>query len=322
MDVPIQTKPFDEYYNEALQHYASGDYTTVYDLLTADEAHYPDHSGEILYLRSCMAARMGNNALALDLIRQALDQGIWYGETMIRQTPSWQHLQGDPAFEQLAAASIQQEKAAGVTPQLFLREPEGGCSPTDPCPTLLALHGNGDNARHSLQGWGSVADQGWLLAAAQSSQAGMAGFYVWDNQEIALRELAGHYATLRDGHDIDPTRVVIGGFSMGGETALRATLLGTVPVRGFILLGPGGPTIDTPDEWLPLILSAKERGLRGYIFLGESDSTVPHDEIRALVSLLNDHGTPTTLETVPNLAHDYPPDFAARLQRALAFILQ
>ena len=72
MDVPTQTKTFDQYYNEALQHYASGDYSTVYDLLTADESDYPDHAGEILYLRSCMAARMGNNTLSLDLIRQAL----------------------------------------------------------------------------------------------------------------------------------------------------------------------------------------------------------------------------------------------------------
>ena len=126
----------------------------------------------------------------------------------------------------------------------------------------------------SLHGWGPVAEQGWLLAAAQSSQAGMTDQYIWDDQNTALREIAQHYATLRDEHDIDPSRVVLGGFSMGGETALRAALLGTMPARGFILLGPGGPTIDTPDEWLPLMrtstgarsaqLSGPRRGRQHY----------------------------------------------------------
>src|SRR4051812_12142797 len=109
-------KPFEDFYAEAIEHYAEGEYNTVYDLMTAAEAQYPDHAAEILYLRSCMAARMGNDALAVDLIREALNRSIWYGETMIRQTPSWKDLQGRPEFEELAAASIEQEKAANISP--------------------------------------------------------------------------------------------------------------------------------------------------------------------------------------------------------------
>ena len=55
-----------------------------------------------------------------------------------------------------------------------------------------------------------------------------------------------------------------------------------------------------------LYMSASERGLRGYVFLGEQDDTVPHDEIRTIVSSLNDHGIPCELEMVPAIAHDYP----------------
>jgi predicted esterase len=319
--VATQTRTYDEYYNEAMEHYGKGEFGTVYELITAGEAQYPDHEAEILYLRSCMAARTGENTLALGLIRDALDRGIWYGEGIMRRTPSWQPLQGLPEFEELVKVCKAQEIASNVGPLLLLSEPDGGCSPADPCPVLVALHGNGDNGQRALNGWRSVVEQGWLLAAAQSSQAGMTGFYIWDDQEIALRELAVHYATLRDGQSIDLERVVIAGFSMGGETALRAALLGTIPARGFILLGPGGPTIDTPDEWLPLMAGAKERGLRGYVFLGENDNTVPHDEIRAIVSSLNAQGIPCELETVPAIAHEYPIDFGSMIKRALAFIL-
>jgi predicted esterase len=319
--VETKVKPYNEFYDETMMHYGKGKFSTVYDILTARGDDYPDHAAEVLYLRSCMAARIGDNALSMGLIREALDRGFWYGEFMIRQSPSWQPLQGLPEFERLAQECMSRQVEASANPQLVVSEPPIGCLPDKPCPALLALHGNNARGLQSLQGWQPITEQGWLLAAAQSSQAGMTDQYIWDDQDTALRELAEHYATLRDSHNIDPGRVVLGGFSMGGETALRAALLGTIPARGFILLGPGGPTIDTPDEWLPLILGAKEHGLRGYVFLGENDNTVPHDEIRAIVASLNDHGIPCELETVPAIAHDYPVDFAPRLERALAFIL-
>src|SRR5690348_4945115 len=109
---------------------------------------------------------------------------------------------------------------------------------------------------------------------------------------------------------------------MGGETALRAALLGTIPVRGFILLGPGGPTIDTPDAWLPLLDAAASRGLRGYVFLGGADDDIPQDAVREIVAHLNTHGIPCGLETIPAIAHEYPADFGPYLARALAFIEQ
>ena len=146
--------------------------------------------------------------------------------------------------------------------------------------------------------------------------------YVWNDQEIALREVAEHYATVTADHAVDPGRVLVAGFSMGGETALRAALLGTIPARGFILLGPGGPTIDTPDAWLPLIADAAERSLRGYVLRGEQDASIPQDAIRTLVDSLNAHGIPCALEVIPTIRHEYPLDFAPYLARALAFVEQ
>src|SRR4051794_6344773 len=94
--VTTTVKSYEDFFVEAMEQYAAGEYSTVYDMMTAEEEQYPEHAGEILYMRSCMAARMGNDARALDLIRAALDRGIWYGETMLRQTPSWKDLQGRP----------------------------------------------------------------------------------------------------------------------------------------------------------------------------------------------------------------------------------
>lgn len=225
-----------------------------------------------------------------------------------------------PAFERLAEINIARERAAQAEPQLLTKEPAQGCTEERACPLFVALHGNGDTAANTLVAWETVTDWGWLLAAPQSSQLLTVNSPVWNNQEIAVRDVAQHYAALQTQFNIDSERCIVAGFSMGGETALRVALSGTIPARGFVLLGPGGPTIETPDAWLPLIEQGAARGMRGYIFVGEEDTGIPQDRIRSLVELLNTHNLPCVFETLPDLRHVYPPDFAPALDRALSFI--
>jgi predicted esterase len=320
--MPIAT--YNDLYNDAMRLYGEQKYIEVYDLLTREGERFPEEAFTVLYLRSCMAARAGRNDRAIELLHEAHDRGIWYGEQLMRQSPSWQPLQGLPEFEEMVAIFKESEKEAYVGPLMLVAEPEGGCNGERTCPALLTLHGNGQNARRSLEGWNAVTAMGWLQASLQSSQLLSSDSFIWDEQETALREVAAHYADLAGRYNIDLDRVIIAGFSMGGETALRAALAGTIPVKGFVLLGPGGPAIDEPDEWLPLLREARAAGrsLRGYVFLGERDEAVIHDALRKLVVLLNEQGVPCQLEDIPGIAHEYPQDFAPHIARALAFIEQ
>jgi hypothetical protein len=61
----------------------------------------------------------------------------------------------------------------------------------------VALHGNGDTAANTLVAWETVTNWGWLLAAPQSSQLLTVNSPVWNNQEIAVRDVAQHYAALQ-----------------------------------------------------------------------------------------------------------------------------
>jgi predicted esterase len=312
---------FPEFIRRVFGLYHNQSYAEALELLTQSGDRFPDEAPIVLYLRACMAVRVEQPELAIQVLRQALERGIWIGETTMRASPSLQPLQGQPDFEELIERFKVLRAAAGIEPRRFIVEPEGGCNAERPCPLLIALHGNNSNASYALNGWRPAVDAGWLLAALQSSQAEMTDMYVWDDQDTALREVAQHDAALREEYAIDPERVVVAGFSMGGETALRAVLGGTLPVRRFVLLGPGGPTIGSSETWLPLIEQAAARGVRGYVLLGERDDAVPHESIRALVELLNTNGVPCELELIPNLGHEYPNDIAPYLGRALAFIL-
>lgn len=319
-----KTRTFDDFYAEVMQLYGDRKYAEVADLLAREGENYPDNAYMVLYLQSCMAARLGDNEQAITFLRDAHARGIWYGEATMRQSPSWANLQGNPGFEDMAAVFAQEAKTAYVGPHMRVTEPEGGCNGERACPAVLTLHGNGANGLASLRGWEPLAELGWLQASLQSSQVIATESFVWDDQEKAISEVAAHYADLLEKYNIDKSRVILAGFSMGGETALRAALLGTVPVEGFILLGPGGPGVDEPEGWLPLMEEARNAGrnLRGYVFLGEEDGSVDHDAIRKMVALLNENGIPCELEGVPGTAHEYPRDFAERIARAIAFVEQ
>jgi len=307
-----------------MELYREQNYAGALELLTAEGPRYPGHETDVTYLRSCLAARTGDYGLAVEILEQTLEQGTWFGEMLLRRSPSWKPLQGRPDFERVAAACLERQRAeqAGRPPaQYSALIPEGG---TPPYRSIVALHGNGENPRKALEGWRAVTGQGWLLAAIESSQIIQSDGYVWDDTEVALREIREQYAALAADHELSADHLVIAGFSMGGHTALRVALSGTIPVRAFILLGPGGPDPeeDDPGSWLPLIQEARARGgkLRGYLLAGQDDEITAVETQRKLADLLTEQGIPCGFEAVPGVAHAYPLDFGPIIARALAFV--
>jgi predicted esterase len=159
------------------------------------------------------------------------------------------------------------------------------------------------------------------VAVPQSSQALWTGAHNWVDHHTTREEMDEHYIRLSSQYSLDGERLVWGGFSMGAEMALTLVLNGDFPARGFIILGPGGPKMDDIKQWGELIDKVAGKDLRGVIWMGEEDDTIPQDNVRALVERLNAGGIPTRLETFPGLGHAYPDDFEAVAARALDFIL-
>jgi predicted esterase len=319
--VPFQT--FDELNTEAMRLYQQGQFAETYDLLTSEGERFtgPEATYMTRYLRSCMAARTGRPDLAISLIQESFDRGEWYGEQLLRMSPSYAPLQGMPEFERLVEIGRAKQAEASAPREPLVLEPEGGCSPERACPTIVALHGNTERAPVALDGWRPIVKQGWLLAAAHSSQVAAYNRYVWDDQEAALRDVAAQFSHLQERYNIDHERLIVAGFSLGGATALHAALTGTIPVTGFILLGPGGGLMVEPESWRPLIEQAASRGLRGYMLVGEHDEELAESG-RTTVELLNEGGIPCGFEVIPNIGHAYPTDFGPIIARALAFVEQ
>lgn len=318
----MEERTFEELYAKLQHYYQNGDYAEALLLATQSLEEYPDQRTTLDYWRMTMAARIDDPAQAVRVLREALERGQWYSELLLRRSPSFKPLQGDPEFEQLVA--LNQEVAENDTQKafpLFTLRPENRCRSGGPaCPLLLGLHTNAATVHSSLGFWRPAAVAGWLVAAPQSSQAIWKDAYVWDDRETAEREIQKHYATLQHNYVIDPQRTILAGHSMGGEVAIWLALRRAIEARGFLAIGPGGPFMDDLAEWSPLLKDHPRRGLRGYILCGEKDHSIPMGNIRKFVDKLKHAGITCRLEILPDLQHDYAPGYEPAILRALEYL--
>ena len=131
----------------------AGEYAAAYQLATREAGRFPAWAQATIYnWRFCTAALMGDPALALRLIEEALDAGYWYGEAYLREDCDLAALRGMPEFERLIALAGRRrdEAFAQARPELNILMPMGG---TTPYPLLLALHGNNSNITDFRRTW-------------------------------------------------------------------------------------------------------------------------------------------------------------------------
>lgn len=299
-------------------------YQEALELATEEAESFPEYSHLLYYWRISLAARLGNSEMAIMLLKDVLQTGFWYGELLLRKSPSLKSLQGDPAFEMLVELNrqLQEQDPEQKYPLLMLRS-QGHCQAGGPaCPAMIGLHTNAGSAQDSVEFWQPAASQGWLVGVPQSSQAMWKGAYVWDNYEIAESEVRKAYESMVEKYAIDRRRVILAGHSMGAETAMRLAMEGAIGTRGFIAVGPAGPFMDDLDRWLPIIHAGQNLGLCGYLLVGEEDESVEHENIQALYEMLNQNGIPCELEEIPLAGHDYSPEYESAMLRALEFVDQ
>jgi dienelactone hydrolase len=301
---------------DLLKHFENQAYSEALACATQGAEQFPDRMPTFIYYRMCAAARLNDMTLLRQVVDNALAQGLWYSEHVLRISPSFQPLQGQPVFEQLIQANIElraeQSASEEKSPPLMFTPAQ-----SSPYPVLLVVHGNNSSAKEETAFWQLAVEQGWLVGMPESSQVIWRGRYIWDDYDVAKRDILDGYATICAGQAVE-RHIVVGGFSLGAQTVLRMLLEGVLPGQGFIFNAPYIPSL---EEWDARIADATaSKGLRGYIVANEEDPTCTVDSIRALIEKLEAHGVICKLETIAEFGHFYPDDFAAHLARGLDFV--
>jgi predicted esterase len=306
---------------EVFRHYGLQDWHRALSLLEREGVRFtmPSEAARIIYWRACFLCLLGHPDDALNAFQAGLDRGYWWDELLLRHDADLRSLQNNPAYETL----IEECKRRNV--QADVQSPKGGVrlvveppiNARRPYPLLLALHGYGHNAAETLPHWASMAEQGWLVAALQSSQvAGMDGFH-WVDEARSIEDVRGHLQALVQAYTIDQSRLVIGGFSNGGRTSLMLTLREMIRARLVISVGSGlhSETLAMID-WDHL---RRHNPPHLKLIVGERDETVRADVV-AQVGRFKSAGLSVDVEIVPGLGHAMPMDFSTRLAAMLESI--
>ena len=313
---------FEEFQARIQGLYQRQEYTQAYELAEKNAGLFPEQAPVINYWRVCMAVRVDQQAEALQLLSEILASGFWYGETLLRKSPSLQPLQGHPWFEKLVENNREQQEKdqAQLFPLITLRS-RGDCQDDEhPCPLLVALHGNGATAQSSVDFWKPAASAGWLIGIPQSSQAMWKDAYVWSDLDVAREEIEQHVALLSRQYAIDAGRTVLAGNSMGGEMAIWLALSGSLEMHGIVAIGAGGPFMDNPEDWRELIAGYSGQQLRFYLIYGEADQTIHQENILVLADMLQKAGFACEVESMPGVGHEYDPVYIAPFLRGLKFV--
>lgn len=315
----MSDQQFQELSRRMFELYRREEYLKAYEAITREADSFSEWAGRMQYWRICLATRMGEIDLALQIFEEATEAGHWFWKTSLREDPDLEPLQGLPKFEQLVDVSSgrQEDARAAAVPDALIFEPESAAQdPHHPLPLLIALHGNNSSAEASSSYWRPATSKGWLLLLPQSTQVGGPDSFVWNDRDWTEGDIRYHYASVIERYQIDVHRTVLAGFSMGARWSIWLALSGSVPVTGFVAVAPFLPDM---ERFAELIDTTKDRDLRGYFIVGGQDAESAESTSK-LAALMQSIGFSCEVEYHPELGHAYPAEFHVTLQRALDFL--
>lgn len=295
----------------------NGDTAGALRMLEAERASYPRHLGLSYLMEAEMRAAAGERDAALAPLERALSEGCRYRRDWLLGNKALAPLAESAALQDLAERAQRAYDAAAeqAKPHLMFAMPD-----TLPdafgYPLLMVLHGNNSNAKETAPFWSGMADRGWVVAVPQSSEIGMTpGAFTWNDRARTASELDLHFDRVKKATQVDMSRIVLAGFSMGATQAIGLALQKRFTVRGVLSVAGWMPWI---DEYRELIERGMTKMLRTYVLVGEHDPSA--QGARDLVASLREHKMRAQLDERPGLGHDYPEDMDATLPRALEFV--
>jgi predicted esterase len=308
--------PHEEYLEfqvHAFQLYGNKQYPEALEYIQEHAARFPQHRAQTYNWRMCVLALIGERQQAVDLLAEALDQGVWWSEPVLTEDEDLVDLQELDEFQRLVARSEAMHQQANMhsphTPLAFPpEEPEQG-----PYPVLLAMHGRNSFAAFEAPFWQSVNRQGWFLGMPRASELIDSEHACWDDTPAAVQEVHRQYQQLLRSYPLDPDRLVLGGFSQGAGMAIRMSLSGALPAEQWIAVAPWLPDAEELATKLPS--STQPQLARGSVILGEDDPLT--EQFPTIAKLLDSRGVEYEVERVPGLEHMYPDDFDQTLLRVL-----
>jgi predicted esterase len=274
------------------------------------------------YQLACCHAHLGDKDKALAALDAAIRFG-WDDPQKLEQADEFKDLRNRPQFMQLV------KDAAACRDEDVIVYAGKGSDPGKPAAVLVVLQGLGAGPRAELPYWKPAVDRlGMVLAAPRGVTKVRSMMYGWHrcgarnssaqdyfDKPAAGKRIAEAIALAKKQFSLDEDRVVLAGFSQGGGVALH--MLGDHPelfcgaVAVCSLYQPPGIAY-----WQA---SGQKQSRRVFMIAGKLDPLLPRSQ--KAFEQLRAAGVTSRYEEEEREGHEYPPEYADRLQRAIAFVL-
>ena len=302
---------FQELTDELIRLYSQGKYAEALKVVEQNADRFPVQAARTTFWRMCLLSMSGRPNDMLAMFRHGLDSGLWWAEQQFVIETDFDPVRELPEFKQLVAESNRKciEMQEQVKPDRMLLLPDDTSAEL---PFLIALHGRNGNKDSNLEFWDVARRRGWLVLSPQSRQALFEGSYCWDNAEQGLQDILYHVEEVTRTHQVDPKRIVIGGFSQGSGMGIYTALKKVTSARGFIGIGTWWQN--------PADFAGKGNDVCGYFVTGEKDHTL--ERAREIQNVLKENNIDFTEEIHADLGHDFPADFERAFDQAIDFIFK
>ena len=303
---------FNELTNGLLRLYLQGQYAEALKLVEQNADRFPEQSARTTFWKMCLLSLCGRSAEAISVFQHGLASGLWWADSQFLD-PDLDAIRDLPEFKHLVEASQKkyEEMRKQIERDQTILLPERPLS--DKYPLFIALHGRNGNKDSNLESWKVACESGWLVLSPQSTQPLFSGSFCWDDATQGLEDLLYYYKQISQQYQIDLHRIVIAGFSQGSGMAIHAALSAKIEARAFIAVA----TFHNDPASLKRF-GTNIRPVRGYFITGEKDRTL--DKVRGVQNVLKENNMPFLEELHPDLAHEFPSNFAKSFDKAINFI--
>jgi len=277
--------------------------------------------GTIALFVACACANAGETKLGAEWLVTCAEAG-YAGLTKFKTQPELDPLRAEPRYQdalRIIEATKQRQfdqfksMAEKAKPIIILPPRYDKKKPT---PLIIALHGSGGNGKQMADVWKPIAARAGAILVCPDALRPLGSGYQWTFIDEAQWLVVNTVERLSASHNIDPTRIILTGFSQGANVTLQVATTrpdlcrGVIPVCGHY----ESPIMPLPEK--PGNASLP----RFALLIGENDEAAQSNrDLEARLKALN---IPTHLRIYKGAGHGFPPHRDRELTEALRFVLE
>jgi len=277
---------------------------------------FPDKTYEITISLARLYLNTKEYEKCLDIFEYGLKRKVMY--PIWPESSSWKPLREYERYTKIFAENtrLQAEATAKSAPRLKVIPPEN-VSKEKKYPLIIVLHGwNGSLETLDKQWESTLIRRQFFLALVQSSQVIRVNRFGWNDVQLGRKDVKNMYKKIIEEYPVDTQRVIIAGFSQGGNIVLDIAVNNIIPVIGFVTLQPGLSLVEDFDG--EILKQSAARGLRGTIIASKKPETLQEQE--KMAALVREIKAPYRY-VILGTTHWYPAGFREQLDIAVQDIL-